>query len=239
MRRRSATSRQAHRRRDDDGCQGRVGQDPRSRLGATSSSTAIASAPTTPGQLRLGPAASATGVREELLLIGNPWKKPARGWRRRGRPSPGSGRPASAGAPHRCARARWYRRTTPARPRRRPSGLARGCRRRRSEVLASATLVAEDRARRCRERAARSKIATAIVAAATAIRMPGTRGSALQDESTRACRRRPRTPRGSSRPAITCSTMPHACRIGPSAETLKPRSFGIWLSITVSAMPFM
>ena len=35
------------------------------------------------------------------------------------------------------------------------------------------------------------------------------------------------------------STIPTACRSGPSAETEKPKSFGIWLSTTVSAMPFM
>ena len=34
-------------------------------------------APTTPVSCVLAPAASATGVREELLLIGKPWKNPA------------------------------------------------------------------------------------------------------------------------------------------------------------------
>ena len=48
-----------------------------SRSGASISNTAIASAPTTPVSWVLAPAASATGVREELLLIGKPWKKPA------------------------------------------------------------------------------------------------------------------------------------------------------------------
>src|SRR5687767_13130216 len=47
------------------------------RLGATSSSTATASAPTTPASCVFAPAASATGVRDELLLIGKPWKRPA------------------------------------------------------------------------------------------------------------------------------------------------------------------
>ena len=37
----------------------------------------MASAPTTPVSWVLAPAASATGVRDELLLIGKPWKKPA------------------------------------------------------------------------------------------------------------------------------------------------------------------
>ena len=37
----------------------------------------MASAPTTPVSCVLAPAASATGVRDELLLIGKPWKKPA------------------------------------------------------------------------------------------------------------------------------------------------------------------
>jgi hypothetical protein len=36
----------------------------------------IASAPTTPVSCVRAPAASATGVREALLLIGMPWKKP-------------------------------------------------------------------------------------------------------------------------------------------------------------------
>ena len=40
-------------------------------------------------------------------------------------------------------------------------------------------------------------------------------------------------------PAITLSTIPHAWRNGPSAVTEKPKSFGIWLSSTVRAMPFM
>ena len=35
------------------------------------------SAPTTPVNCVLAPACSATGVRDELLLIENPWKKPA------------------------------------------------------------------------------------------------------------------------------------------------------------------
>ncbi|MCY1431637.1 hypothetical protein D9M71_476110 [compost metagenome] len=48
-----------------------------SRSGATTSSKATASAPTTPVIWVLAPAASATGVRDELLLIGKPWKKPA------------------------------------------------------------------------------------------------------------------------------------------------------------------
>ena len=44
----------------------------RSTSGATSSSSATASAPTTPVSWVRAPAASATGVREELLLIGKP-----------------------------------------------------------------------------------------------------------------------------------------------------------------------
>jgi ABC-type uncharacterized transport system permease subunit len=45
--------------------------------GATSSRRATATAPTTPVNCVRAPAASATGVRDELLLIGNPWKNPA------------------------------------------------------------------------------------------------------------------------------------------------------------------
>jgi hypothetical protein len=44
----------------------------RRRSGATSSSRATLSAPTTPVSWVLAPAASATGVRDELLLMGKP-----------------------------------------------------------------------------------------------------------------------------------------------------------------------
>ena len=43
-----------------------------SRSGASTSSSAMATAPTTPVSCVLAPAASATGVREELLLMGKP-----------------------------------------------------------------------------------------------------------------------------------------------------------------------
>ena len=45
--------------------------------GATSSKTLTATAPTTPVSCVLAPAASATGVRDELLLMGKPWKNAA------------------------------------------------------------------------------------------------------------------------------------------------------------------
>src|SRR5262245_59237140 len=48
-----------------------------SQGGATTSNSAIANAPTTPVSCVRAPAASATGVRDELLLIGMPWKNPA------------------------------------------------------------------------------------------------------------------------------------------------------------------
>jgi hypothetical protein len=48
-----------------------------SRFGASTSSKATATAPTTPVSCVFAPAASATGVREALLLIGNPWNRPA------------------------------------------------------------------------------------------------------------------------------------------------------------------
>ena len=48
-----------------------------SRLGATINNPATARAPTTPVSWVCEPAASATGVREELLLMGKPPKKPA------------------------------------------------------------------------------------------------------------------------------------------------------------------
>jgi len=43
-----------------------------SRLGANTRRSATAMAPTTPVNCVFAPAASATGVRDELLLIGNP-----------------------------------------------------------------------------------------------------------------------------------------------------------------------
>ena len=46
-----------------------------SRLGAANSSSATVSAPTTPVNCVWAPAASATGVRDALLLIGKPLKK--------------------------------------------------------------------------------------------------------------------------------------------------------------------
>jgi hypothetical protein len=49
----------------------------RRRVGAATSSAAMASAPTTPVNCVLAPAASATGVRDELLQMGKPWNKPA------------------------------------------------------------------------------------------------------------------------------------------------------------------
>ena len=48
-----------------------------SRFGASTSSSATHSAPTTPASCVCAPAVSATGVREELLLIGKPWNRPA------------------------------------------------------------------------------------------------------------------------------------------------------------------
>ncbi|MCY1364241.1 hypothetical protein D9M69_510370 [compost metagenome] len=49
----------------------------RSNSGANSSSRATPHAPMTPLSWVRAPAASATGVRDELLLTGKPWKKPA------------------------------------------------------------------------------------------------------------------------------------------------------------------
>ena len=46
------------------------------RLGTNTSIRAIAVAPTRPVSWVLAPACSATGVLEELLLIGKPWNKP-------------------------------------------------------------------------------------------------------------------------------------------------------------------
>ena len=67
---------QADRRGDDDAYQRHIGkmlQEARSG----DQEEATASAPTTPVNCVRDPAASATGVRDELLLMGNPWKNPA------------------------------------------------------------------------------------------------------------------------------------------------------------------
>ncbi len=89
------------------------------------------------------------------------------------------------------------------------------------------------------ERVARSNTATATVAAVTAIKMPGTRGRRFRTRISASALAPIASATRFVLPAVTFSTIPNACRIGPSAETEKPRSFGIWLSITVSAMPFM
>jgi hypothetical protein len=47
------------------------------RSGPAISNAATPSAPTTPVTWVLAPAASATGVRDELLLMGKPWNRPA------------------------------------------------------------------------------------------------------------------------------------------------------------------
>ena len=76
MRRRSLTSMRPSAEQITTAASAVVGSDC-SRLGAATSSSAIASAPTTPVSCVRAPAASATGVRDELLLTGMPWKKPA------------------------------------------------------------------------------------------------------------------------------------------------------------------
>jgi hypothetical protein len=88
-------------------------------------------------------------------------------------------------------------------------------------------------------RAARSKTATMMVAAVTAMRMPGTRGHRF---STRISASAP-PPIASATMFVLAdqifSTMPSTWRTGPGSDTENPRSLGIWLSTTVSAMPFM
>ena len=49
----------------------------RNNPGATSSSSTIVTAPTSPVTWVFAPACSATAVREPLVLTGNPWKSPA------------------------------------------------------------------------------------------------------------------------------------------------------------------
>ena len=84
-----------------------------SRSGANTSSSATASAPTTPVSCVLAPAASATGVREELLLIEKPWNSPPA---RLAAPRPiisWFGSTGCGSGPQRCATARWCRQRTP------------------------------------------------------------------------------------------------------------------------------
>ena len=52
--------------------------------------------PDEPGHLRLGPACSATAVRDPLAEIANPWNRPARRWPRPSRSSPDPDRPRPA-----------------------------------------------------------------------------------------------------------------------------------------------
>ena len=77
------------------------------------------------------------------------------------------------------------------------------------------------------------------MAATTAISMPGTRGQRFRSRISASVPAPIASATTFVLPATTFSTIPDTCRNGPSALTEKPRSFGIWLSITVSAMPFM
>jgi len=69
--------------------------------------------------------------------------------------------------------------------------------------------------------------------------MPGSRGQRLRSRISASVAPPIANATRLVRPASTCSTMASTWRSGPSASTLKPSSLGIWLSITVSAMPFM
>src|SRR6516164_8201399 len=82
----------------------------RSRFGTTNNSRATTTAPMTPVNCVRAPAASATGVREELLLIGKPEKIQQPNWRRQVRPSPDQDRRVYRFGQHKRARERWCRR---------------------------------------------------------------------------------------------------------------------------------
>jgi len=73
---------------------------------------------------------------------------------------------------------------------------------------------------------------------ATAIRMPGRRGQRLRSRISASVAPPIAKATRLVRPSSSCSTA-STWRSGPSASTLKPSSLGIWLSSTVSAMPFM
>ncbi|MNE57484.1 hypothetical protein D3C80_1524510 [compost metagenome] len=88
-------------------------------------------------------------------------------------------------------------------------------------------------------RAARSSTSTAIVAPATAIRMPGMR---LWPLSSRITTRVPAPTMNAVQlvlPSISALAMAHRFRSGPSASMEKPKNFGNWLISTVRAIPFM
>ena len=236
---RSAISNSPMRRRDDDGRQRRCGRF-LSSVGAASSRTLTAIAPTTPVSCVLAPAASATGVRDELLLIGKPWKNAGREVRdAERRPSPGSDRPACSASPHRCATARSCPRTPPGRPRRPPITIgarslnemsgSRECGqplRQRTEhrqpaLDRSNTRDGDGRADD-RDQDARARFAIASASG-----------------SPPACRRRRASAASWSHPSTTSLGDRRRPSQRPAASGEKPNSFGTWLSITVSAMPFM
>ena len=78
-------------------------------IGAATMTRATTAAPTTPVICVFAPAASATGVRDELLLIGNPERSRQPDWPRRDPPFPGWGRHVCRSAPRRSATARSCR----------------------------------------------------------------------------------------------------------------------------------
>ena len=98
---------------------------------------------------------------------------------------------------------------------------------------------AAGRAPRCRRASRDRTAATTTVAATTAIRMPGHARPALQEQDQRERAAADRERHDIRAPGQHLLDDAHACRSGPSAVDGEAKSFGIWLSSTVSAMPFM
>ena len=183
--------------RDDHGGERRCRQ-VLEQVGRDSSSAAIASAPTTPVSCVFAPAASATGVRDELLLTGKPWNKPAA---RLAAPSPTISWFGSTGVREpRGIHARQHARVGERDQRDRDA--ARGAtgptssKRDPRESRAPAGLAAAARAPTRPRASPRSNSATTSVAPTTAIRIAGHARPALQQRgSARARRRRSRARR--------------------------------------------
>ncbi|MNT41388.1 hypothetical protein D3C72_1777470 [compost metagenome] len=207
-------------------------------MGANISSKATASAPTTPVSWVFAPAASATGVRDALLLIGKPWKNPAA---RLAAPRPTISWFGSTRVLVRAAKVRDSTLVSaneisatampPSRIATRSAPLTQGTTKPGSPcgVLPSTFTPFWSR----------SNMLTASVATITAIRMPGTRSKRFNNRiSTRLPAPTAKlyqlvSPARIALPRLTMS------RSGPASSSEMANSFGNWLTSTVSAIPFI
>jgi len=138
---------------------------------------------TTPASWVRAPAASATGVRDALLLIGKPWKNPAARLAAPSPSSPGWGRHRCGSASHRHGRARWCRRTRRGTAQHQ-AGRERGRRRRSTGWRNAAGPAGARRALPRRRARPGSSRPTTTIAASTAIRMVGRRLTPLSSRIT-------------------------------------------------------